>query len=318
MKISEMYEQAKAKVGLEDTGPVKHVISTGSVAINKASGIGGIPSGRIIEMYGPESSGKTTLALNILANGQKMGFQVAMLDVEHAFDEKYANAVGLTGIKNQDYFYACPDTTEQTVDLVEILIDMGIKVIVVDSVAAMIPKAEAEGEFGESVMGLQARLMSSFMRRIVGVVGNKDVTLILINQIRMKLGVMFGSPETTTGGEAVKFYCSMRIDLRAVGDKIMDGKDQTGRFTKVTFKKNKLAPPLKQAMVPLKYGVGFWKGAELLDTLVTTGKVTKKSSYFYLGDSVLGAGRTKAIEAIEEDIEKFEKLLGDKNGSQKT
>jgi len=308
MNINEIYEKAKKLVDLEDSGPVPFVVSTGSVLVDQASGIGGLPGGRFIEIYGPESSGKTTLALHAMANAQKMELPVAMIDAEHAFDESYAKAIGLSGERNMDWFYGAPDTTEQTIELIELLIVEGFKLIVVDSVASMIPKAELEGEVGESVMGLQARLMSGACRRLVGQVSKQGVLVIFINQLRSKIGVVFGSPEVTTGGNALKFYASMRIDMRAVGDKIKVKDQEIGQFRKVTFKKNKLAPPLKIVMAPIKYGVGFWAGAEILDMLLTKKIVTKKSSYFYYGEDVLGAGKANAVSAIEEDIEYFRSL----------
>lgn len=304
-----LYDQAKSKIGIVEREPIPYVISTGSINIDNASGIGGIPGGRIIEVFGPESSGKTTLCVHILANAQKIGLPIAMLDNEAAFDEEYAHELGIQGNKYEDYFYAVPETCEQTFELIEFLLNGGVKVIVVDSVSAMVPKAELEGDMGEANMGLQARLIGQGLRKLTGIISTQGAIVIFINQIRMKIGVTFGSPETTSGGNALKFFTTMRIDLRQVGDNIMDGQEQIGKFTRVTFKKNKVAPPMKKVMVPIKWGSGFWKGAELLDALITEGLVSKKSSYFYHNDEVIGAGKAKAIAAIEDEIDYFEEIL---------
>lgn len=309
MNIAELYERAKGEVGLEDTGPVPYIVSTGSVLIDKATGIGGFPGGRIIEMFGPESSGKTTLATSVLANAQKMELPIAVIDVEHTFDEKYAKNIGITGERNVDWFYGAPDTTEQTINLLEVLIEEGVKVIMIDSVASMVPEAEAQGEYGEATMGLQARLMSSAMRRLKGPIESNGAMVIFTNQLRMKLGVQFGSPETTTGGEALKYYSSMRVDIRAVGEKITSQKEVIGQFRRVTIKKNKLAPPLKVVMVPIKFGVGVWKGAELLDELLSCRIVTKSSSHFHHDGESIGNGKANAILHIEEELEYFKEML---------
>lgn len=307
--VSKLFKQAQATIGIQDAEPIPYIVSTGSYEIDKASGIGGIPGGRIIEVYGPESSGKTTLTMHILANAQSMDLPIAMIDNESAFDEDYAKRLGIKGQKNVDYIYGQPETTEQTLQFIEFLLQGGVKVIVVDSVAAMVPKAELEGDFGEAVMGLQARLMSQGLRKLTNMVSVQGAILIFINQIRHKIGVNFGSPETTTGGNALKFYATMRIDLRQVGDDIKQGDVQIGKFTRVTFKKNKVAPPMKKVMVPIRWGFGFWKAAELLDKLLTEGLICKKSSYFYYNEEVLGAGKAKAIAAIEEEIDYFEEIL---------
>ena len=309
MNIAELYDKAKAYTDIVDTDPLPYVVSTGSVLIDQASGIGGIPGGRIIEIFGPESSGKTTLAMSIVSNAQNMDLPVAIIDLEQTFDDKYASSVGIAGERNKDWFYAAPDYTEDAINLIEFLLDEDMKVIVVDSVAAMIPKAEAQGDFGEAVIGLQARLMSAALRRLKARIKQKNALVIFINQIRMKIGVQFGSPETTTGGEALKFYATMRIDIRAVGDKIMSKGEIEGQFRRVIFKKNKLAPPLRTVMVPIKFGVGIWKGAELLDLLLSEGIVTKSSSHYYYNNESIGNGKSAAIKSIEEDLDFFKGAL---------
>lgn len=313
MNIGEIHAKAQEQFNLVDAGPVKYVVSTGSVILDRALSIGGYPSGRIVEIYGPEMAGKTTLALHAMAEAQEMGEYPALIDMERALDETYAGSIGLKGKPNKEggYLVETPDYGEQAFEVIEFLIDMGIKFIVVDSVSAMTPKAEIEGDYGESHMGLQARMMSQGMRKIVGKVAENDVVLIFINQIRMKIGVMFGSPETTTGGNALKFYASMRLDIRAGSkdNEIKNNAEIVGKYSKVKIVKNKLGPPMRTLMIPIIFGKGIWQAGELLDELLVVGAITKKSSYFYLNDSKIGAGKFNSISWIDENLEQCKEIL---------
>ena len=272
------------------------VISTGSIALDLAIGIGGIPKGRIIEIFGPESSGKTTLTLHVLAESQKEGGVAAFIDAEHAFDPVYASKIG---VNLEDLLVSQPDTGEQALEIVETLVRSGgVDVIVVDSVAALVPRAEIEGEMGDSHMGLQARLMSQALRKLTGAINKSNATVIFINQLRMKIGVMFGNPETTTGGQALKFYSSLRLDIRRVST-IKVGEKEVGNHVKVKVVKNKMAPPFKVAEFDITYGEGISREGSLLDVGVEVGVVDKSGSWLSYGGEKIGQGREAAKEYLK-------------------
>jgi len=275
-----------------DRGPqVMEVISTGSVALDIALGIGGLPRGRIVEIYGPESSGKTTVALHAIANAQRAGGIAAFIDAEHALDPEYARKLG---VDIDALLVSQPDTGEQALEIMDMLVRSGaIDVIVVDSVAALTPRAEIEGEMGDSHMGLQARLMSQALRKITGALHQSNTTAIFINQLRDKIGVFFGTPETTTGGKALKFYASIRLDVRRI-ETLKDGQEAVGNRTRVKIVKNKVAPPFKQAEFDIIYGVGISREGSLIDMGVEIGIVKKSGAWFtYEGDQ-LGQGKENA------------------------
>ena len=273
-------------------------ISTGSIGLDLALGVGGVPRGRIIEVYGPESSGKTTLALHVLAEAQKKGGDVAFIDVEHALDPVYAEALG---VDINNLLVSQPDTGEQAMEICEALVRSGaIDAIVVDSVAAMVPRAEIEGEMGDSHVGLQARLMSQAMRKLTSVIGKTNTVCIFINQLRDKIGVVYGNPETTTGGNALKFYASVRIDIRRMSV-IKDGEEQLGTRTKVKVVKNKVAPPFKRAEFDIMFGEGISKIGEIVDLGVDYGVVKKAGSWFSYGDRKIGQGRDAVKELLKND-----------------
>jgi recombination protein RecA len=273
-------------------------ISTGSLGLDIALGIGGLPRGRVVEIYGPESSGKTTLSLHAIAEAQKQGGIAAFIDAEHAFDRAYAQALG---VDLDNLLISQPDNGEQALEIAEQLIrSTAIDIVVIDSVAALVPKAELEGDMGDSKMGLQARLMSQALRKLTGVISKTQCTCIFINQLRDKIGVMFGSPETTTGGNALKFYSSVRLDIRRIGA-IKDGDKITGNRTRVSVKKNKLAPPFRQVEFDIMYGKGISKAGEILDLAVELEIVKKSGSWYSYGDNKLGQGRDSVKALIEED-----------------
>ena len=273
-------------------------VSTGSLGLDIALGIGGVPRGRVVEIYGPESSGKTTLALHVIAESQKTGGTCAFIDAEHALDPTYARKLGV-GL--DDLLISQPDTGEQALEIADTLVRSGaVNVLVVDSVAALVPRAELEGEMGDSLPGLHARLMSQALRKLTGSIARSDTTLIFINQIRHKIGVMFGSPETTTGGNALKFYASVRLDIRRIGS-IKDRDEVVGNQTRVKVVKNKLAPPFKIVEFDIMYGEGISKMGELLDLGVEAGIIDKSGAWFSYGDERVGQGRENAKTFFKEN-----------------
>lgn len=275
-------------------------IPTGSLALDAALGIGGVPKGRIIEIYGPESSGKTTLALHILAEAQKRGGEVAFVDAEHALDPVYAAALG---VDTDNLLVSQPDTGEQALEITDALVRSGaVDAVVVDSVAALVPKQEIEGEMGDTFVGLQARLMSQALRKLAGTIAKTNCVVIFINQLRMKIGVMYGNPETTTGGNALKFYSSVRLDVRKI-EAIKSGTEIVGNRTRVKVIKNKCAPPFREAVFDIMYGEGISRFGELLDIAVTLELVNKSGSWFSVGDERIGQGRDNAKQYIADHPE---------------
>ena len=283
-------------------------ISTGSLALDLALGIGGLPKGRIIEIYGPESSGKTTLALHVLAQAQKAGGEVAFIDAEHALDITYARALG---VKVEDMLVSQPDTGEQALEITEALVRSGaIDVIVVDSVAALVPRAEIEGEMGDSFVGLHARLMSQALRKLTGAVGKTNTIVIFINQLREKVGVMYGNPEVTTGGRALKFYSSVRIDVRRI-EALKNGSEIIGNRTRAKVVKNKMAPPFREAEFDIMYGEGISMLGELIDLGVKLDLVQKSGSWYSMGEKRIGQGRDSAKQYLRDNPEVAAKLEAD-------
>jgi recombination protein RecA len=281
---------------LGDTGPRDvAVISTGTPSLDLALGIGGMPRGRVVELFGPESSGKTTLSLHLIAETQRKGGVAAFIDAEHALDINYARRLG---VDVDNLLVSQPDTGEQALEVAEALVRSGaVDVVVVDSVAALTPKAEIEGEMGDSHMGLQARLMSQAMRKLTAITHRHDALVVFINQIRMKIGVMFGSPETTTGGNALKFYSSVRLDIRRIGQ-IKDGNTVTGARTRVKVVKNKLAPPFREAEFDILFGTGISREGDLVDLAAELGVVEKSGAWFAYAGERIGHGRDKACETL--------------------
>ena len=287
---------------MEDGQVVKNIsaISTGSIGLDSALGIGGIPQGRIIEIYGPESSGKTTLTLHAIAEAQKKGMTCAFVDAEHALDTQYAEKLG---VNVHELLVSQPDSGEQALEITDTLVRSGaVGLVVVDSVAALTPRAELEGDMGDSHMGLQARLMSQALRKLTGSISRTECTVIFINQIRMKIGVMFGNPETTTGGNALKFYSSVRLDIRRIGA-LKDKDEVVGNSTRVKVVKNKVAPPFKQVEFDILYGEGISKTGELLDMGVNYGFVDKAGAWFSMGSTRIGQGRENARQWLKDNPE---------------
>src|SRR3954463_858982 len=274
-------------------------ISTGAISIDYALGVGGLPRGRVVEIFGPESSGKTTLALQAIAQAQKTGGMAAFVDAEHALDAQYAQKLG---VDLDNLLVSQPDNGEQALEIVEVLVRSGgVDVVVVDSVAALVPRAEIDGEMGEAQMGLQARLMSQALRKLTGVVSKSKTSLIFINQLREKIGVMFGNPETTTGGRALKFYASVRIDIRRIGA-IKDGEQVVGGRTRVKVVKNKMAPPFREAEFDIMYGEGISREGDLLDLAVEKRIVEKSGAWFAYSGERLGQGRENAKQFLKENV----------------
>jgi len=287
------------RLGTQETEKIP-VISTGALSLDIALGVGGLPRGRITEVYGPESSGKTTLALHVVAQAQKMGGTAAFIDAEHALDTSYAERLG---VDIDNLLVSQPDFGEQALEIAEILIRSGgIDVIVIDSVAALVPKAEIDGNVGDAHVGLQARLMSQAMRKFTGVLNRSQTILIFINQIRMKIGVMFGNPETTTGGNALKFYSSLRLDIRRIGQ-LKEGQDVIGNRTKVKVVKNKVAPPFKEAEFDIVYGEGISKVGDMLDLAVGLDIVDKSGSWYSYQEERIGQGRENAKKFLMDQPE---------------
>ena len=292
------------RLGQNAVTPIAN-ISTGSISIDHALGIGGVPRGRVVEVYGPEASGKTTLTLQVIAQAQRSGGTAAFVDAEHALDPTYARKLG---VDLDNLLVSQPDNGEQALEIVEVLVRSGgADVVVVDSVAALVPRAEIDGEMGDAQVGLQARLMSQALRKLTAVVAKSSTCLIFINQLREKIGVMFGSPETTTGGRALKFYSSVRIDIRRIGA-IKDGDQVTGNRTRVKIVKNKLAPPFRMAEFDLMYGEGVSREGDLLDLAVERRMVEKSGTWFSYGGERLGQGREKVKLFLKQNPEIFEAI----------
>jgi recombination protein RecA len=283
------------------------VISTGSLGLDVALGVGGVPKGRVVEIYGPESSGKTTLTLHIVAEAQKQGGTCAFVDAEHALDPVYAEKLG---VKIDELLVSQPDTGEQALEITDMLVRSGaVDVVVIDSVAALTPKAEIEGEMGDSHVGLQARLMSQALRKLTGNIKRSNCVVIFINQIRMKIGVMFGSPETTTGGNALKFYASVRLDIRRIGS-IKKGEEVIGNETRVKVVKNKVAPPFKETVFDILYGEGISREGEIVDLGVKTGVIEKSGSWYSYGGNRVGQGKDNARNFLKDNPDLAREIEG--------
>jgi recombination protein RecA len=283
------------------------VVPTGSIGLDVALGVGGLPRGRVVEIYGPESSGKTTLALHAIAEVQRQGGVAAFVDAEHALDVGYARKLG---VSLADLLVSQPDTGEQALEIAEQLVRSGAcDLVVVDSVAALVPKAEIEGEMGDAHMGVQARLMSQALRKLTAVVSRNQAIVIFINQIRMKIGVVFGNPETTSGGHALKFYASVRLDIRRIGQ-VKEGDQVVGSRTRVKVVKNKVAPPFREAEFDVRYGIGVDRHAEALDLAVERGLVERSGAHFSMDGERIGQGRERAVDWLRGNPEAFERILG--------
>ena len=307
-QIEKMYGKGSIMRYGENAETNVEAIPTGSLALDLALGIGGVPRGRIIEIYGPESSGKTTLALHILAQAQKLGGEVAFVDAEHALDPTYARALG---VRIEDMLISQPDTGEQALEITEALVRSGaIDVVVVDSVAALVPRAEIEGEMGDSFVGLHARLMSQALRKLTGVIAKTNSIVIFINQLREKVGIMYGNPEVTTGGRALKFYASVRIDVRRI-EALKNGSEIVGNRTRAKVVKNKVAPPFREAEFDIMYGEGISHFGELIDLGVKLELVQKSGSWFSIGETRIGQGRDAAKRFLQENPEVADKLEAD-------
>ncbi len=297
--IMRLGKNSPAITGLE-------TVSTGSVSLDIALGIGGLPKGRVVEIFGPESSGKTTLATQIVAEGQKKGGIAAFIDAEHAFDMEYAKKLG---VKTEDLLVSQPDSGEQALEIVETLVRSGaVDVLVVDSVAALVPRSELEGEMGDATMGSQARLMSQALRKLTATIARSKTLVIFINQIRMKLGVMFGNPETTTGGNALKFYATIRLDIRRIGP-IKSGENIIGSRTRVKVVKNKVAPPFKQAEFDIIYGEGISSEGDILDLAAEAGIIEKSGAWYSLNNERIGQGRDNTRMFLKENQKVYKALL---------
>ena len=301
-------------LGSNDTPPDVQVVSTGSLGLDVALGVGGLPRGRVIEIYGPESSGKTSLTLHVVSEMQKLGGTCAFVDAEHALDTQYAQKLG---VNLNELLISQPDTGEQALEMVDALVRSGaVDLIIVDSVAALVPRAEIEGDMGDSLPGLQARLMSQALRKLTASIGRSNCTVIFINQIRMKIGVMFGSPETTTGGNALKFYASVRLDIRRIGG-LKKGDEVVGNETRVKVVKNKVAPPFKEAVFDILYGEGISREGEIIDMGVAQGIVEKAGAWYSYKGNKIGQGKDNTREYLRQNpalAVEIENLVRDKLG----